>query len=66
MYTKVKNFNKLYLPNMKKLIVILVSVAFISTSIISCKAGHTRCAAYGKINKIDTGKTFTNKTEKSL
>lgn len=51
---------------MKKIFVIVVSVVFVSTAMVSCKAGHTRCAAYGKINKIDTGKTFSDKTAKSL
>jgi hypothetical protein len=51
---------------MKKIFVIAVSIAFVSATVVSCKTGHTRCAAYGKINKIDTGKAFTNKTAKSL
>ena len=51
---------------MKKIAVIALSVVFVSTAMVSCKASHTRCAAYGKINKIDTGKSFSNKTEKSL
>ena len=53
---------------MKKIIVIALSVVFIITVMVSCKAGghSTRCAAYGKINKIDTGKSFSDKTAKSL
>lgn len=51
---------------MKKLIVVTLSVVFVSTAMVSCKASHGRCAAYGKINKIDTGKTFSDKTAKSL
>ncbi len=51
---------------MKKILVIALSVVFINTVMVSCKAGHTRCAAYGKINKIDTGKSITDKTAKSL
>ncbi len=51
---------------MKKIFVIILSVAFVNTAMVSCKAGHTRCAAYGKINKIDTGKSFSDKTAKSL
>jgi hypothetical protein len=51
---------------MKKIFVIAVSIAFVSATVVSCKTGHTRCAAYGKINKIDTGKAFSNKTAKSL
>lgn len=51
---------------MKKVFVIAIAVVFVSTAMVSCKAGHTRCAAYGKINKIDTGKTFSDKTAKDI
>jgi hypothetical protein len=50
---------------MKKFFVIIVSVVFFSASLSSCRS-HERCAAYGKINKIDTGKSFTDKTEKPI
>ncbi|MEI8138106.1 MAG: hypothetical protein WCH21_12350 [Bacteroidota bacterium] len=50
---------------MKKVIVVIMSVLFISVAFTSCK-GHERCAAYGKIHKIDTGKTFTDKTQKAI
>jgi len=50
---------------MKKFCVIIASVVFIGLSFSSCRS-HERCAAYGKINKIDTGKTFTDKTEKAI
>ena len=51
---------------MKKSIIIVLSVIFVSTVMFSCKVQHEKCAAYGKINKIDTGKSLTNKTEKSI
>ncbi len=50
---------------MKKFFVIVVSVLFVSAFITSCRS-HERCAAYGKINKIDTEKSHTDKTEKSI
>jgi hypothetical protein len=50
---------------MKKVIVVIMSVLFISVGFTSCKS-HERCAAYGKIHKIDTGKTFTDKTQKTI
>ena len=50
---------------MKKIFVIVMSVVFVS-AISSCKTSNTRCAAYGKINKIDTGKMYTDKTEKDI
>jgi len=50
---------------MKKVVLIVISVVFISAAMSSCKS-HERCAAYGKINKIDTGKAFTNKTERAI
>jgi len=50
---------------MKKVLIIFVSVVFVSATFSSCRS-HERCAAYGKINKIETGKTFSDKTEKSI
>ncbi len=50
---------------MKKFLVIAMSVVFISVSMTSCRS-HERCAAYGKINKIDSGKAFTDKTQKAI
>lgn len=50
---------------MKKVLIIFVSVVFVAASLSSCRS-HERCAAYGKINKIETGKTFSDKTEKSI
>lgn len=50
---------------MKKVLIVFVSVVFVSATLSSCRS-HERCAAYGKINKIDTGKTFSDKTEKSI
>ncbi|OFY87297.1 MAG: hypothetical protein A3F72_17520 [Bacteroidetes bacterium RIFCSPLOWO2_12_FULL_35_15] len=57
--------NNLTLTHMKKFFVIVASVLFVSAIITSCRS-HERCAAYGKINKIDTGKSHTDKTEKSI
>ena len=57
--------NNLTLTQMKKFFVIVASVFFVSAIVTSCRS-HERCAAYGKINKIDTGKSHTNKTEKSI
>ena len=50
---------------MKKVLIIFVSVVFVSAAFSSCRS-HERCAAYGKINKIDSGKAFSDKTEKSI
>jgi len=50
---------------MKKFLIIFVSVVFVSATFSSCKS-HERCAAYGKINKIDSGKIISDKTEKSI
>lgn len=50
---------------MKKLFIIAMAITSVSVLITSCKS-HERCAAYGKINKIDTGKSVTDKTEKSI
>lgn len=51
---------------MKKIFVTILSIIFVSVAMVSCKVQHERCAAYGKINKIDTGKSFTDKTEKPI
>jgi len=57
---------KNFIPiKMKKFLVIAMSVVFISVSMTSCRS-HERCAAYGKINKIDSGKAFTDKTQKAI
>jgi hypothetical protein len=50
---------------MKKFLVIILSVVFVGASLSSCRS-HERCAAYGKINKIDSGKKVSDKTEKSI
>lgn len=50
---------------MKKICVIVISIVFLSITLSACRS-HERCAAYGKINKIDSGKSFINKTEKSI
>ena len=50
---------------MKKFIVIVVAAVLVCAGLASCKS-HERCAAYGKINKIDTGKSFSDKSEKSI
>ncbi len=50
---------------MKKFFILVISIVFVSATVSSCKT-HERCAAYGKINKIDTGKSFSDKTEKSI
>lgn len=50
---------------MKKIALFTLSVVFVGSLLTSCRS-HERCAAYGKINKIDTGKSFTDKTEKSI
>ena len=51
---------------MKKFFIIVLSAVFAGTFMTSCKVHHERCAAYGKINKIDTGKSFTDKTVKPI
>ena len=51
---------------MKKIITVALSIVFVSAMMVSCKTSHTRCAAYGKINKIDTGKAFTDKSAKDI
>jgi hypothetical protein len=50
---------------MKKVFVITMSVVFVAATLSSCRS-HERCAAYGKINKIDSGKKISDKTEKSI
>ncbi|MGQ0829836.1 MAG: hypothetical protein ACT4ON_15725 [Bacteroidota bacterium] len=50
---------------MKKVLLIMISAIFVSVALSSCKS-HERCAAYGKINKIDTGKSITNKSERPI
>ena len=50
---------------MKKFLSIVACFIFISFAMTSCRS-HERCAAYGKINKINSGKTFIDKTEKSI
>ncbi len=50
---------------MKKIFVILLSVVFVGATLSSCRS-HERCAAYGKINKIDSGKTYSDKSEKAI
>lgn len=50
---------------MKKGLIIFISVVFVSMGLSSCRS-HERCAAYGKINKIDTGKSFSDKSEKAI
>ena len=57
--------NNFTLTHMKKFFVIVASVVFVSAIMTSCRS-HERCAAYGKINKIGTGKSHTDKTEKSI
>lgn len=50
---------------MKKGLIIFISVVFVSVSLSSCRS-HERCAAYGKINKIETGKPLSDRSEKSI
>jgi hypothetical protein len=50
---------------MKKVLIMFISVVFVSATLSSCRS-HERCAAYGKINKIETEKAFSDKTEKSI
>lgn len=50
---------------MKKVLLVL-SVAFVATSVISCKVQHEKCAAYSKINKIESEKALTNKTLRAI
>jgi hypothetical protein len=50
---------------MKKVLIIFIAVVFVSATLASC-ISHERCAAYGKANKIDSGKSFSDKTLKSI
>ena len=50
---------------MKKILLIALSFIFISLAMTSCRS-HERCAAYGRINKIDTGKSVMDKTQKAI
>ena len=50
---------------MKKSFIIILSVVFFSAAFTSCRS-HERCAAYGKIKKIDSGKSISDKTERSI
>lgn len=50
---------------MKKVVIVL-SVFVGAISFTSCKVQHEKCAAYSKIDKIDTGKTVTDKTVKPI
>jgi hypothetical protein len=49
---------------MKKVLIIFTAIVFVGV-LSSCRS-HERCAAYGKINKIETGKSFSDKTQKSI
>jgi hypothetical protein len=55
----------IYPTIMKKVLGIFIAVVFVSVAMSSCRS-HERCAAYGKINKIETGKAFTDKSEKAI
>jgi hypothetical protein len=50
---------------MKKVLIMFISVVFVSATLSSCRS-HERCAAYGKINKIETEKVISDKTEKAI
>jgi uncharacterized protein YcfL len=50
---------------MKKLLIVAISVVFISVMLSSCRS-HERCAAYGKINKINSQKVYIDITQKSI
>lgn len=47
-------------------VVIVLSVMALLVGVTSCKVQHEKCAAYSKINKIDTGKTINDKTVKPV
>lgn len=49
---------------MKKFLFVF-ALAIVVSGITSCRS-HERCAAYGKINKIETSKPVVDKTEKSI
>ncbi|MBL7884393.1 MAG: hypothetical protein JNL69_10025 [Bacteroidia bacterium] len=50
---------------MKKIALFTLSVLFLGSVLTSCRS-HERCAAYGKINKIENQKSFVDKTEKAI
>ncbi len=50
---------------MKKFLLFFASAVILSGMLSSCRS-HERCAAYGKINKIETAKPFVDKSEKSI
>jgi hypothetical protein len=50
---------------MKKLCLIIFSTIFACAVLTACRT-HERCAAYGKINKIDVKKAFSDKTENEV
>lgn len=50
---------------MKKVVIVL-SVFAITIGVTSCRVQHEKCAAYSKIDKIDTGKTVTDPTVKPI
>lgn len=47
----------------KNIFLFAFAIAIVGMS--SCRS-HERCAAYGKINKIETTKPVSNSTEKSI
>jgi len=50
---------------MKKVSVAIIAVVLAGVVLSSCRS-HERCAAYGKINKVDSGKSFGDKSEKAI
>ncbi len=50
---------------MKKVVIVL-SVFVIAITISSCKVQHEKCAAYSKIDKIDTDKTVAIKAVRPI
>jgi hypothetical protein len=50
---------------MKKFFVIIISIVVVSATFSSCKS-HERCAAYGKINKIETEKTISDNSKRAI
>jgi hypothetical protein len=50
---------------MKKFLLFFASALLVSSVFSSCRS-HERCAAYGKINKIETTKPVVDNTEKSI
>jgi hypothetical protein len=61
-HIKPKNQNSV---QMKKVIVATLLVVFVAAGLTSCKS-HERCAAYGKINKIETEKPLVDKTQSEI